>query len=154
MTHIPNAVSPTAVGQAAVPINPEKNYLETPQTTKVLYCDVVFGSPSMNCNGTGICRINISNFIHAQVEKKQCQLTSGLMAAGPGGKVSLFFFRERLCIRQYRKHFRKGVFEMTEACPIPASISKELHTRAKKLLPGSYTVWEGDGYFRLDIDAA
>jgi len=154
MADIPSAVTPTPVGSTVVPINPDNNYQETPQTTKVLYCDVVLGSPSMDCNGTGICRINISNFIHAKVQKKRCHQASGLMVAGPVGIVSLYFFRNRLCIRQFRKYFQKGVFEMTEACPIPASISKELHTRAKKLLPGSYTVWEGDGYFRLDIDAA
>ncbi|MDO8368555.1 MAG: hypothetical protein Q7T20_17275 [Saprospiraceae bacterium] len=108
----------------------------------------------MNCNGTGICKINITNFGQRSPAKKSCQLTFAIASTAPNGIISLYFFRELLCIQLYRKHFRKGIMRMAEACPIPTDLAKGLNIKSKTMLPGNYAVEELDGYFRVDLDCA
>lgn len=152
MTHVSSAVRPNLQVHTAVPITTQVFPNKTTSSVKMMYCDVVFGSPSMDCNGTGICKITGTHANRPIHLKKNCQLTMGLIAAAPEGKVSLFFFREYLCIHLYRQHFRKGILEMKESCPLPKEISKGLNVNGRTLLPGSYTVVEVDGYFRVDVD--
>lgn len=152
MTHVSSAVRPNLQVHTAVPITTQVFPNKTTSSAKMMYCDVVFGSPSMDCNGTGICKITGTHANRPIHLKKSCQLTFGLIAAAPKGKVSLFFFREFLCVPLYRQHFRKGVLEMKESCPLPSEISKGLNVKGKTLQPGSYVVTEKDGYFRVDVD--
>ena len=155
MTHVSSAVRPNLQGATVQPITATKIFPnQTTYPSKMMHCDVVFGSPSMDCNGTGICKITGTNSIRPMHLKKSCQLTFGQIAAAPNGKVSLFFFREFLCIQLYRQHFRKGVLTMKEQCPVPSDISKTLNIKAKNLLPGNYAVVECEGYYRVDIDCA
>lgn len=154
MTHVSSAVRPYLHESTVLPITtrifPNKNS----QPAKVMHCDVVFGSPSMNCNGTGICKITGTNSISPIFLKKDCRRTFGQISAAPNGKVSLFFFREFLCIHLYRQHFRKGVLVMKEVCPLPSEVCKGLNLNGKNLLAGNYEVVECEGYFRVDVDCA
>jgi len=152
MAHVPSAVRPNLSGQTATPISPLMLPSKTIYPSKTMRCDVVFGSPSMDCNGTGICKLNASDYNQQVQRTNRCQNTFGLVSAGPNGKISLFFFREFLCIRLYRQHFRKGVLTMQEACPLPSEISKGLHAFGENILPGNYAVIECDGYFRVDMN--
>ena len=139
---------------SALPIYSKVFRNQTASAIKSISCDVVFGSPNMDCNGTGICRISSYRPDQPMQLKKDCRLTSGMISAAPNGKISIYFFRELLCIKLYRKHFHKGVLEMTEACPIPASIASSLNINSKKLLPGNYSVLECEGYYRVDLNCA
>ena len=154
MTHVSSAVRPNFIGQTAVPITTQKFPSTNSVPAKVLHCDVVFGSPSMNCNGTGICKITGTNSVKPLQMKKDCRLTFGQIAAGPKGKISLFFFREFLCIHLYRQHFRKGVLVMKEDCPLPSEFTHGLNIKGKNLLAGQYAIVECDGYFRVDVHCA
>ncbi len=153
MSHISSAVRPHN-GSMALPITTKAIRYENRQIPAKMYCDVVFGSPSLDCDGTGICRITGTNSFVQMNLKKDCRITFGQISAAPNGKVSIFFFREFLCIHLYRQHFRKGVLTMKEQCPIPSGMSKALKIKGKRLLPGNYTVIEREGYFRVDVDCA
>ncbi|MFN0214649.1 MAG: hypothetical protein ACKVT2_10375 [Saprospiraceae bacterium] len=152
MTHIPSVVTSAFLEQKVtsnIPITlPTKNTVPN----KVLHCEVVFGAPSMDCGSTGICKITGTNSVRLHLLKKSCQITFGQIAAAPGGKISLFFFRKFLCTNLYRKHFIKGIFCIKESCPLPSEIVNDLNIIGKELLPGNYTVLECDGYFRVDVD--
>ena len=152
MTHVSNAVRPVLPGQAAMPITPYSVPNKTIFTAKTMYCDVVFGSPSMDCNGTGICKITGTHSVQKIQWKPTCQRTRGQIAALPNGKVSLYFFREFLCIELYRQHFRKGILVLKEPCEIPSDIAATLGLQGEKLLPGHYSVVESDGLFRVDLN--
>jgi len=157
MSHISHAVRPNFHGRTVEPITPKKTISllnKTSYPSKILHCDVVFGSPAMECNGTGICKITGTNTLQRISSKKSCQLTFGQIAVATNGKISLFFFREFLCIQLYRLHFRKGILAMKEACPLPAEIAKGLNINGEALLPGNYSVVECDGYYRVDVDCA
>ncbi|MFN0214650.1 MAG: hypothetical protein ACKVT2_10380 [Saprospiraceae bacterium] len=154
MAQFPSAVRLAHSGQTAIPIPalilPNKHSYPA----KILRCDVVFGSPSMDCSGTGICKLNTSWHQQSIPGSKNCQLTFGLAAARPDGGLSLFFFPEFLCMQLYRKHFQKGILAMTEACPISSDISKKLNISATELLPGNYSIIQRDGYYRVDFNCA
>ena len=151
MTHASCAVSPVVTGELPTPITFRKQSEKTALKTKMMNCEVVFGSPSLDCGGTGICRITGTNSIKGYYQHKNCSRTLGQIAAAGNGTISLFFFREFLCIRLYRKHFYKGVFSVTEACPIPPDVSATLGIEASAIVPGQYVVREMDGYFRVDL---
>ncbi len=63
----------------------------------------------------------------------------------------LVFLRELLCVNLFRRHFRKGVLEMPEACPISAELESQLGLSGKVLLPGRYAVAEQGGCFCVEI---
>ncbi|MFN0033507.1 MAG: hypothetical protein ACKVUS_00485 [Saprospiraceae bacterium] len=151
---VSSAVRPAKLGQMALLITPKTFPNKNSHPSKILHCDVVFGSPSMDCNGTGICKITGTHAVRHLHLKKDCRLTFGQIAAAPEGKISLFFFREFLCTRLYRQHFRKGVLVLKEPCALPKEIYKALDIKGKTLLSGDYAVVECDGYFRVDVDCA
>ncbi len=154
MTNIPSVVNNAVIRHPQRSITPQNFIDKNPSTVKILYCDVVFGSPSMDCNGTGICKLTSTRTLKQLSVKKDCRRTLGQIAASPNGHVSLFFFREFLCTHLYRQHFRKGVLVMKEACSLPSWISKGLDIKEKKMQAGSYAVVECDGYFRVDVTCA
>lgn len=137
--------------RAVMPIKPLNLPSPVAQTFKTMYCDVVFGSPSMDCNGTGICKISGTNALQSSASKNNCRTTSCVAAASQNGNLSLYFFRELLCAQLYRKHFHKGIFTVSEPCAIPSEVRKTLGIDVKKIMPGEYAVVENDGYFRVEL---
>lgn len=155
MSQVAQAVANSLVESPAIrPITISQNAQKSPQILQKMYCDVVFGSPSMDCNGTGICKINSTSSRQALLLKKDCTLTTGVMATNPNGQVSLYFFRKFLCIHLYRQHFHRGVFVLNEPCTLPAEITKGLNIKGKALIPGQYKVHSFDGFFRVDLVCA
>jgi hypothetical protein len=152
MTHISTVVRPSRSGRPLQPITPQIFPNEVVQPIKMMQCEVVFGAPSMNCNGTGICRITGTTSFQPFLLNKDCRTTLGHVSKTACGKLSLFFFRELLCIHLFRQHFHKGVLVMDEACPIPEEISIELNFDKKQMQPGKYTIHTCDGYFRVEVD--
>ena len=112
--------------------------------TPLIRCDIVFGMPSQDCRGTGICKLT-SDLTQPPDLQKQCRQTVAFAAGFAGeGKVSLLFFRELLCVDLFRRQFRNGVFDMPEPCPLPHSLAEQLGLNGKSLLPGKYSI-EADG---------
>jgi hypothetical protein len=118
-----------------------------------IQCDVVFGSPSADCRGTGICKITGTNSFATMVQKKACQETSAIAVERTDGQgISLIFFRPLLCSQLYRRHFWKGILKMDEACPLPSQISDNMEQPFSQISAGRYQVVEENGYFRVDVD--
>jgi len=119
--------------------------------SQLIRCDIVFGMPSQDCRGTGICKL--TSDVSAPLNlKNDCR--NSVAFAGKGGEgdqVVLVFFRELLCSNLYSRQFRKGVFEMTEPCPLPVDLTEMLELKGNTLLPGRYAILEQDGCFRITI---
>jgi hypothetical protein len=116
-------------------------------------CDVVFGSPSSDCRGTGICKISGTNSLTILNQQKDCKRTQALMVENQGNQgITLLFLRPFLCTQLYRHHFRKGVLTMEEGCFLPAEIRGQMAIPYRQILPGTYQVVEEAGYFRIDLD--
>lgn len=120
-----------------------------------LHCDVVFGSPSADCRGTGICKITGTNGLTVLDQKKECRRTQAILVERPDHSgVSLIFFRSKLCVQLYRRHFWKGILKMDESCAIPAEMQANLRQPFQQILPGQYPVIEENGYFRVDLNCS
>ena len=119
---------------------------------KSLRCDVVFGSPSVGCRGTGICKLN-ANGLRKTVESKQtCRGASALLVVPDEGKgVSLIIPRAFLCVNILRNHLKNNELCLHEPCRIPAGIVSALGLQIKYLSPGTYPVVPSEGFFRIDF---
>lgn len=123
-------------------------------TDKQLSCDVVFGSPSADCMGTGVCRISARSGQQASesVRKGNCQSTVGLLFTTHGGNgVSMLLTKALICTQMYRKHLRHGTLTLESACPLPAAVVKTLGLQFRSLPTGRYPIHETDTFIRIDF---
>lgn len=121
------------------------------QPHQLIRCDIVFGMPSQDCRGTGICKLT-SDLDMPPAMKKECRHTVAFAGRSEDGlKVSFLFFRELLCVDLFRRQFRNGIFDMPEACLLPDSIAEKLEMNGRKLLPGQYAVQMTGNCFKVDI---
>ena len=119
---------------------------------KSLRCDVVFGSPSVGCRGTGICKLSAHGFRKAGELKKTCRGTSALLIPIDGGKgVSIILPRALLCINIVRNHLKSNELHLPEPCRIPSGIALALGLGIKHLPSGTYPVTPSEGFFRIDF---
>lgn len=120
--------------------------------SQLIRCDIVFGMPSQDCRGTGICKL--TSDIHCSTGlKKNCRHTIAFACSTTGGRaVSLFFLRELLCVNLFRNQFRNGSFEMPEACLLTDGLAASLGLKGCTLLPGTYRIEVKGNCFRVDID--
>lgn len=129
--------------------------LET-DTTRQLSCDVVFGSPSADCMGTGVCRISARSkgTQIAQASKRNCSSTVGLLFPIEGGKgVTMVLTHAMLCTRLYRKHLRQGILQLDCPCPLPKEVSQTLGLKFNELPIGEYQIQKAEGFLRIDFYA-
>ncbi|MBV6440399.1 MAG: hypothetical protein DYG98_12805 [Haliscomenobacteraceae bacterium CHB4] len=119
--------------------------------SQLIRCDIVFGMPSQDCRGTGICKLTSDLDTPPQLKNDCSNTTAFAGRVGEGNRVMLAFFRELLCAQLYSRHFRKGVLELTEPCPLPEGLVNNLKLKGKALLPGKYMVQEQDGCFRVEV---
>ncbi|MCB0543678.1 MAG: hypothetical protein KDC70_09175 [Saprospiraceae bacterium] len=121
-------------------------------TIKSLRCDVVFGSPSVGCRGTGICKLNANGVRNTAALRQSCRGASALLVPLDDGRgVSIVIPRAFLCVNILRNQLRHDVLKLTEPCPIPQTIVDTLGLEMKTLPPGAYPVTQYNGLFRIDI---
>lgn len=119
---------------------------------EMIRCDVVFGSPSLECRGTGVCKITAHDRSRDAEIHKGCNRTTAFLTASEGGQhVSMIMLRELLCVNILRQHLRSQVLVMKEPCRIPQGFVTSLGLNTDVLKPGSYPIYEMAGYFRIDF---
>ncbi len=124
------------------------------ESMRQLSCDVVFGSPSADCMGTGICRITArSNGSPSVAERKRnCRSTVGLFFPIEGGRgVSLVLTRALLCTQLYKTHLRHGFLTLESPCQLSKDIAKTLGLKIRELPIGIYPVQENRVFLRIDF---
>jgi hypothetical protein len=146
----PNILAPPWGAQNQNLVRPRK---ETDSTLQ-LSCDVVFGSPSADCMGTGICRITARSGVSlsAPVQTQRCQSTVGLLFPIEGGNgMTLVLTRALLCTKLYKTHLRGSMLVLEKACPLPKDIIKSLGLKINALSIGEYSIKEAEGFLRIDF---
>jgi hypothetical protein len=132
----------------------EKHFPQrTLQEQKRMSCDVIFGSPSADCRGTGVCKISAKQTPTSIMPNRDCKATTGIFTSQNDGRVvSVVFFRELLCVNVLRRHLMSNVLELREPCPLPSSLITFLGLRIKRLEPGKYPIEEGAGFYRVTFN--
>ena len=116
--------------------------------SSLIHCDVIFGSPRLDCAGSGICKISE----HAFAATKRCRFAPAFAQRGAqDNTLVLLFPRELLCPHLMQHHFRKNVLEVTDAVEAPAFLTKQLGLDGQWILPGSYAAEQINGGYRLEI---
>jgi hypothetical protein len=130
---------------------------ETAETTLQLSCDVVFGSPSDDCRGTGICRISarVNHSPSPAARRQKCQSSVGLLFPIEGGYgLTMILTKAMLCTQLYRKHFRKGYLCLESPSTLPEELVDGLCLNFNELKPGIYPVTESSEFLRIDFQDA
>lgn len=119
----------------------------------LLQCEVMFGSPSSNCDGNGICKIVARNQHPLQpFNRTSCSHAKAMFTTCDGGKgASMIFRREWLCSKLMRQHFRHGVLEMPESCPIPPALISLLGLPFTELPAGLHLIEHYETYYRINF---
>lgn len=134
------------------PVVPEGGRKET----LLLQCEVMFGSPSSNCGGNGICKIvatapnNPSVFTRTSCSHSRAFFTT----CDDGAGAALLFRKDWLCSNLMRRHFRHGILEMPEPCPIPGGIMTTLGLKTNELPAGLHLIEEFGTFLRIRFQPA
>ena len=133
-----------------------KSVFEFQQLTKgmrQLSCDVVFGSPSANCVGTGICKISaLVTKAKPKPNSRNCEQAPGLlMPLENGTGVSMVIAREMMCVKLLRNQFRNGILTLEGPYRLPIEIVSALSLEIKELKAGNYKVTEVNGFIRINF---
>lgn len=119
---------------------------------KFYRCEVVFGMPSADCAGTGICKI-VVNRADTQQIKRDCKSTGAIFArSGETGEFSMLLFPELLCARLFSRHLRQGILELHEPCRLPNDMVASLRLPFRQLSPGSYALELRQGYYQIKFN--
>lgn len=124
------------------------------ESTRQLSCDVVFGSPSADCMGTGVCRISarFPGMPYSRELKRSCRSAMGLLFPIEGGKgVSLILTRTMLCTQLYKTHLRHDWLTLVDPCPLPKNVVRPLGLKFTELPAGNYLIQQAEGYLRIDF---
>lgn len=153
-----NVPTPNKLAFAAPPWSGAQQNLVSPrretESSHHMSCDVVFGSPSANCLGTGICRITARTSQRPVIseQKKTCQSTVGLLFPIEGGNgLAMVLTRGMLCSKLYKNHLRHGVLKLESPCPLPKELCNSLGLKIRELPVGNYLIREASGYIRIDF---
>jgi hypothetical protein len=114
---------------------------------------VVFGSPSNDCRGTGICKITARKGGRTSADtgaRRTCKSAKALLISGENGRsLSMVFARELLCVHIWKNHLRHGVLVLQEPCKIPLDVSRAIGLKFHLIQPGQYKVEELEGRYRI-----
>lgn len=112
-------------------------------------CDVVFGAPSADCMGTGVCKIMaISNVANQAGNSRNCRSALGIISKSATG-MTITFPRERMSLYLFRRHFRYGGLQLDEPCELPEKLVAFLGLEQTTLQPGWYPVEAGPDCYKI-----
>ncbi|GEM_PF-670991 len=155
MRNSPSLAAPTSLSPFWG--SPDQNLMRPrreSEFTRQLSCDVVFGSPSADCMGTGICRISarIGRSTPARELKQSCRKAVGLLFPIEGGNgVSLILTRTMLCTQLYKTHLRHDMLALETPCKLPPNVVKNLGLKFSELPIGKYLIQRAEGFLRIDF---
>lgn len=108
--------------------------------------EVIFGTPSKNCDGVGICHIN--GIDHVRVQWK-CPHACACLFRDSSGHLQMIFDRQRLPSNYAERYFANEEFVMEEPYVFPAALCKLLEIGSHTVNPGRYQVRVSERFFKI-----
>lgn len=111
--------------------------------------EVTFGVAKYNCNGFGICELNLASI--SWYYKKACRTCNKGIAiiSREGQNVKISFFKYSLNGKLIQKYFKENSFLLEENFEFPKFIQKKLKLSEAVLKSGKYTVQESNNYLNI-----
>lgn len=117
----------------------------------VIRCEIIFGSPSMDCRGTGICKI-ISTEERSGHAGACASFPAYIAAQRDGNRLLIFFSKQQLSDAAFSRHFPENTLSMNEACPVPEFIQTGLETDISSISAGKYQLQSDGLYVFIAVD--
>lgn len=117
----------------------------------VIRCEIIFGSPSMDCRGTGICKI-ISTEERSGHAGACASFPAYIAARHDGNGLLIFFSKQQLSDAAFSRHFPENTLSMNEACPVPEFIQTGLETDISSISAGKYQLQSDGLYVFIAVD--
>ena len=108
--------------------------------------EVVFGTPSKNCSGTGICMI-ASRLPQGYLIS--CPHAHVIIHCIPNQELVFRFRKNRLCDRVAQAYFSAGYFLVEESFALPQRLIRQWGLPVDKIPPGRYLLEEYSREWRL-----
>ena len=108
--------------------------------------EVVFGTPSKNCSGTGICMI-ASRLPQGYLIS--CPHARVIIHCIPNQELVFRFRKNRLCDRVAQAYFSAGYFLVEESFALPQRLIRQWGLPVDKIPPGRYLLEESSREWRL-----
>lgn len=118
------------------------------KTPKIIDSQVVFGTPSRDCSGSGICKVYT---IHAA---KRLQIACEMVPArfAVSDQDLLISFSEAECSESLKqKQFRDMHFWIEEAFQLPSWLAQKLEIPAAFIPAGGYLIQRKNGFIWLKL---
>lgn len=110
-----------------------------PARTK-LKLEIVFGSLSASCKGSGICKVVPFGI---QTEDWKCPHASAWVYITTEARLRIEFIKHSMFQQYIRRYFRWHLFQVQEAFEMPLFVEKRLKVSEKIIVrPGVYSVKE------------
>lgn len=113
---------------------------------KEVEMEVVFGTPSRNCSGSGICMIT-SRFPDGYTIP--CPHARAIIHFSPGEELVFRFRKQRLCNRAVQAYFSPGFFLVEEPFSLPQRLVRQWSLPITQVSPGRYLLEEYSSEWRL-----
>ncbi len=117
------------------------------QTLKRIKSEVILGSPGMDCQGVGVCRV----MAYGEPFDGKCPVITAWMSVTAERKLRFSFWKSTMDRRLMKRHFGWQLFQVYELYELPAELTKPLLKEPGKVYPGIYPVWETSRFLIVDF---
>ncbi|MBL7780226.1 MAG: hypothetical protein JNM22_03345 [Saprospiraceae bacterium] len=119
----------------------------TGQTLKRVKSEIILGSPGMDCQGVGVCRV----MAYDNSYQGKCPVITSWLSLTDQNKIRCAFWKSTMDKRFMKRHFGWMLFQVFELYEIPAEVVRTLTTEPLKIYPGIYPVWETSRFLIVDF---
>lgn len=103
-----------------------------------MICGVIFGTPSRNCTGSGICMV--TSIGHIRRRKFPCVCVTAYLSMSPEGAIYLRIPYSTADSDRHNHLFRKRIFEVDETFRIPPWLMSPWGKSSIFIPPGRYGI--------------
>ena len=115
-----------------------------------LKSEIVFGSLSTGCKGSGVCKVVPSD---TMTTEWKCPHATAWISVTANEKLRFAFIKSAMPGQMIRRYFRWQLFQVFEPYAMPLYIEKKLKTNRKMAIaPGIYTVRETNDELIVDFN--
>jgi hypothetical protein len=116
-------------------------------TQNKVKAEIMFGNPSMGCQGVGICKV----LSYGQETTNKCPKVTAWISTTVEGKLRFRFLKSSMEKSYIRKHFGWRLFQVYNTYELSEKVANKLGLLEAKVAPGIYTVWETPRHFVVDF---
>lgn len=117
------------------------------QTLKKIKSEIILGSPGMDCQGVGVCRV----MAYGEPFQGKCPVTTAWISITEGRKLRCAFWKSTMDRRLMKRHFGWLLFQVYEMYELPLELTQTISESPVRIFPGIYPVWETPRFLIVDF---